>query len=200
MNRYCISFALLLFVLSPNLLQANVITINFENLSDQESVTNQYSGLAFVNTIALTAGISLNEFEFPPYSGSNVVSDDFGPISIIFDTPVTSISGYFTYALPFTLLGFDAGSNQVGSAASAFSNNMALSGDLGSSSNELLFLYFANGISSITIMGDPAGGSFTLDDLTYSPLQSTPVPEPSTISLLFVGSLALIFARNKMNH
>ena len=38
--------------------------IDFETLSDADPVTNQFTGLTFTNTTAITAGISLNEFEF----------------------------------------------------------------------------------------------------------------------------------------
>ncbi|MGI0134777.1 MAG: hypothetical protein ACREBW_07470, partial [Candidatus Micrarchaeaceae archaeon] len=137
----------------PGLLAADTV-LNFESLGDGVSVTTQFSGLTFSNTIALTAGISLDEFEFPPHSGSVVVSDDGGPIGITFAAPVTTFGGYFTYAEPLTLTAFDASSTAVDSATSAFSNNMGLSGDPGSSPNELLSLSFAGGISSVLLEGD----------------------------------------------
>jgi len=128
----------------------------------------------------ITAGISLNEFEFPPHSGTNVAFDDGGVISINFANSVTSFSGYFTYAEPLTILAFNSFSIQVSTIHSAFSNNEALSGDPGSSPNEFLQLSLASGISSITITGDPAGGSFVVDDLSFA---SSFVPEPSSILL-----------------
>ena len=51
------------------------ITLDFEGLPDSTILTTQYPGITFTNAIILTAGISLNEFEFPPHSGMNVVSD-----------------------------------------------------------------------------------------------------------------------------
>jgi hypothetical protein len=145
----------------------------------------------FSNAIILTAGISLNEFEFPPYSGVNVVSDNNGPMAIQFASPILSFSGYFTYAEPLTLAAFDSLSDQVATATSGYSNNMALSGDAGSSPNEFLQVAFANGISSVTITGDPAGGSFALDDATYT-TPGTTVPDPRTFSLLATAFLGLI--------
>src|SRR5258707_545906 len=82
------------------------IVVNFDTLSDGDIVTNQFPGLTFTNAIVLSAGISLNEFEFPPRSGTNVVSDNGGPISILFSSPFVSFGGYFTYLEPVTLLAF----------------------------------------------------------------------------------------------
>jgi hypothetical protein len=185
---------LVLLVLFPVLaaLRASPIILDFEALSDLESVTTQFSPLTFSNTVALTAGISLNEFEFPPASGNVVVSDDFGPITIGFAVPVTRFGGFFTYFVPLTLEAFDSTDTLVDSASSAFSSNLALSGDPGSIPNELLAVTFFGGISRLTITGDPFGGSFTLDDVTYSPV---PVPEPSEVSLLLVGLGCLVALR-----
>ena len=166
-----------------------VITLDFEGFSDSTPLTTQYAGLTFSNATVITAGITLNELEFPPYSGSNVAFDDGGPIVINFASPTLSFAGYFTYADPLTLAGFDVSSTQVGTAVSAFSSNLALSGDLGSSPNEFLSVSFASGISSVTITGDSAGGSFVLDDATYTTPEAT-VPEPSLFPLLLLGAVA----------
>jgi len=158
---------------------------HFDGLSDGATLTNQYAGLTFSNAIVLTAGVSLNEFEFPPHSGTNVVSDNGGPMFISFSTPVESFSGYFTYAEPLTIDAFGAANNLLTSVTSAFSNNETLS-VFGSSPNELLKLSSASGISLVAITGDPAGESFTLDDATYGTTSPT-VPEPSSLSLCLVG-------------
>lgn len=159
-------------------------TLDFESLANLEGVGSQYSGqgATFVNAVALEAGLSLNEFEFPPHSGSVVLIDVGGPISILFNTPVTQVSGFFTYSTGLTLAAYDAANVTLGGVSSAFSKNTALSGDAGSSANEVLALAFASGISKLTITGSPLGGSFTLDDLSFSP-----VPEPNTAVLLALG-------------
>jgi len=175
---------------------SHAATINFDALADGDSVTTQYPGLTFANTIVLSAGISLNEFEFPPHSGSNVVSDNGGPIAIAFSTPVTSVSGFFTYLVPLNLTGYDASNNPVATAASAFQSNLALSGDPGSSPNEPLILVFASGISRVTMQGGSGGGSFVLDDLSYSPVASSGVPEPSTGLLAACALLCAAAARS----
>src|ERR1017187_371454 len=186
----------LLLYLRPLALRADTIIIDFEGFPDSTILTTQYPGLTFSNTIILTAGIGLNEFELPPFSGTNVAFDNNGPISISFASPVLSFSGYFTYAEPLTLAGFNAASTEVASATSAFSSNLALSGDLGSTPNEFLQVSFAGGISSVTITGDPGGGSFALDDATYTTPDTT-VPEPDTIFLLLIGTAGLSALRRK---
>jgi hypothetical protein len=186
-------------LIAVHLTPVSADTVDFEGFPDSTVFTTQYPGLTFSNTIILTSGISLNEFEFPPHSGENVASDNGGPIMIDFSTPIISFSGYFTYLEPLTLDGFDASDVQVASAISMFSNNLAClagppcSGDPGSSPNEFIQVMSAAGISSVMITGDPLGGSFTMDDMTYSSSNSQ-VPEPDCLSLLLIGTVGLFAA------
>ncbi len=185
--------AALLFCSAPRL-SADVFTIDFEGLNAGDILTTQYPGLTFTNAVIGTAGISFNEFEFPPRSGVNVVIDNGGPITIDFGNPITSFSGYFTYAEPLTLSALDTSHNNVASAGSLYSSNDALFGDAGSSPNELIQVNYAGGISSVMITGDPNGGSFTMDDVTYSTTAVvTGVPEVSSLLLLFSVLGVVIF-------
>jgi hypothetical protein len=193
LRLYCPVAFLLLVVAAPLSLNAGTIVIDFEGFPDSTPITTQFPGLTFSNTTVITAGISLNEFEFPPYSGTNVAFDDGGPISVSFTTQLLSFGGYFTYAEPLTLEGFDAGNNQVASAVSLFSNNEALSGDVGSSPNEFLSIVFAGGISSVTITGDPQGSSFVLDNATVT----SAVPEPASTFLVLAAAATLFGVRGK---
>lgn len=176
---------------------SSTITVGFEGFADGTVITTQYSGLTFSNATIATAGISLNEFEFPPHSGMNVVFDDGGPITIDFATPVLSFGGYFTYSVPLTVDAFNVTSSVVASATSAFSNNEALSGDPGSSPNEFLQVSFASGISDVTITGSLTGGSFVLDDATITTSVST-VPESSTLILAVIGAAMLMLFGMRM--
>src|SRR5208283_4167818 len=123
-------FVALIFLI-PRFLHANTIVIDFESFTDSEILTNQIPGVTFTNTVVLTAGISLNEIDFPPHSGVNVVSDNNGPVSISFATPVTEFAAYFTYVEPLTLAAFNATDTQIATALSLFSNNTATGGDPG---------------------------------------------------------------------
>jgi hypothetical protein len=193
--------SLLLFVIiscaaGPTVLRATPATLTFEGFADSSILTNQYVGVTFSNAVILTSGISLNQFEFPPHSGSNVVSDNGGPISIDFATPITSFGGYFTYSEALTIKALNASDVLVGSAASLFTNNLALSGVPGSSPNEFIYMAVAAGISEITINGDLQGGSFTLDDASYSKTL-VPTPEPSSVWMFSFG-LGLCFCLRQM--
>ncbi|WP_281560541.1 S8 family serine peptidase [Thalassomonas sp. RHCl1] len=175
---------------------ATAIPITFDTLSDLEAVTTQYPGLTFSGATVLTAGISLNEFEFPPVSGDNVVFDQFGLIEVLFDTPVFSVSGLFTYSVGLSAAAFDLSNSLLDTDTSSFFNNMALSGEAGSSPNELLSLSSALGISRVIFEGDPFGGSFTLDQFDFTPLD-TSVPEPSVLLITLIALLILVVMRAK---
>jgi hypothetical protein len=185
--RYVLLVAIVLTL--PARAWATPFVIDFESLSELDSVTTQFPGLVFSNATVLTAGSLLNEIELPPHSGVNVVLDDGGPISIVFTSPVLTFGAFFTYAHPLTLSAFDSSSLLLGSTPSASNNNEAVSGDSGSSPNEFLKFTDALGISSVTIAGDLAGGSFVMDDVTITDLPAT-VPEPTTLSLILGGVVA----------
>ena len=177
---------------------ADTVLLDFESLLDGTAVGGSFPSLTFVNAIVLTAGISVNEFEFPPRSGQNLVFDDSGPVSIQFANPVGSFSGYFTYLTTITLTAFDTANATIGSVHSGFTTNLGLSGEPGSEPNEFLTITSALGISSVTIEGHLGGGSFTMDDVGYQPLSSTEVPEPSTASLVLfaLGALWLLYRQH----
>ena len=169
--------------------------ISFDDLPDGTVVTDQYQGLGVTFTGAAIlrpgtiwgSGITLNEFEFPPHSGLNVLGDQVGPIVGQFLTPVTEVGGFFTYLASVTLTAFDDMGNMVGSVTSAFSENFVSSGNL---PNELLQLSYAGGISRFEIAGDPAGVSLTLDDLTF---RSGAAAVPGTTGLSPLLALLLPF-------
>lgn len=171
-------------------------TLGFDSLADLDPVTTQFlpSGVTFANAIALEAGLSLNDGEFPPRSGSVVLADDGGPMTMLFSTPVTEVGAFFTYALPLTLTAWDVLNHVIGSLTSAFANNTALSGEPGSLPNEWLQLAFASGIAKLTVEGDALGSSFVLDDLSFTPT-TLPVPEPGTAVLMAIGLMGLLARR-----
>lgn len=165
--------------------------INFEQFNDGDLLSTQIGGVTFANTIILSAGLSLNELDFPPHSGVNVAADSNGPISISFAAPISSFSGYFTYTSPLTVSGYDGSNNLLASTTSAYSMNYVSSGTPGSSPNEFLQISSTTGFERITLAGDPSGGSFVVDDIAFDSASSA-VPEPSSLAILAIGLGALV--------
>jgi hypothetical protein len=182
---------------------SQALPLDFESVEDLFGtgvvVDNQFAGdgVVFANTIALTAGLSLNELDFPPRSGVTAVSDFGGAMRIDFTSAFYGVEAFFTYYVPITMQAFDPSGALLGQITSAFSSNLApggLGGDPGSSPNERLALQTSSAIAYLLIAGDPLGGSFVMDDFdAQSTPPTTSAPEPST-SLLLGGGLALAAA------
>lgn len=181
--------------------------ITFEGMADMTSISNQLSPIDISNGVVFAAGVSLNELEFPPRSGTNVLVDLNGPIRL---TPqsaqesFSSFAAYFTYMGALTVAGYDAANNLLGSVNSLFASNLAYSGDTGSSANELIQLSFNPGVQKIIITGSALGGSFAMDDLEIAlndVVVVTPsIPEPSTTVLFILGFSLLLIYRQRRQH
>lgn len=188
-NELSLLRALCLGILLPWGAVAHAYVIDFEALADGTPVGLTYPGVAFGNSTVLRSGLSLNEFEFPPRSGQAVAFDVGGAMQLSFAAPVDFFEGFVTYGTQLVITAFDASNAVVTTSTTLFGSNLALSGDAGSLANEQLQLT-GSGIRRIEIAGNPAGGSFVLDDVTFR-LTATPVPEP--MSLLLCGA-ALVAA------
>ena len=164
--------------------------LDFDSFSDSTPLTNQYSslGLTFSNATVISAGISLNELDFPPHSGTNVAFDDGGPINLNFEFPATFVGAYFTYLQPLTIDAFNSHGQLVASAISIYSANDVSSGN---PPNEFLSVS-ASDIADVTFTASPIGGSFTMDDLTLN------IPEPSPLLLVGTGITALTMLRLRL--
>ena len=189
MRRFRYSSLLLLLCSAVTWPARADILLTFENLSEGDIVSNQFTPLGVTvggGPMVVTAGSLLNEIDFPPHSGANVLIDEDGPISFLFAPGVSSVSGFFTYATQLTIDVFDPGGMLLTTGQSAGLTNFG--------SNE--FFEFTGDIGSISIAGLPsgAGPSFTLDDLSFSP-----VPEPSAILLLLPVAAGVLRGLRKSN-
>jgi hypothetical protein len=184
--------------MAPSTVKAVPITIDFESLVESDEVTTQFAdlGLLFSGATTLTSGAvggGLNEIDFPPSSGVNVVYESGATgIRVDFANGATEVSGRFTYIAPLTMTAY-SGATLVGSVTSLFDANF---GSSGNPASELLSLAFADPISHVVFTTTVAGGSFTLDDFFANTVDEVPesVPEPATAGLLLSG-LALAATR-----
>lgn len=102
--------------------------VDFEAFDDATSLATHVPGAAFANAVVLTAGVGLNELEFPPASSVDVASDDGGPVTVTFAGPVRTVVGFVTYRLPLTIRALDAAGATLAVATSRFASNGALTG------------------------------------------------------------------------
>lgn len=176
--------ALSALALIPASQAAIVVTLDFEGLPDQyyADAGAQNLGLAYAgrpggpvfgpDATLLGVGRGLNDFNYPPSSGTTVLFSSFeNAIRVDFTgSPAGAVSTYFRSGTDIFLFAFDAADNLLGQD---FSNpNLApddpaatLSFDAGS---------FA--IRYVIIEGAP--NFFVLDDFTY-----TVIPEPGPYAL-----------------
>jgi hypothetical protein len=174
------------------------ILIDFESLAEFDT-PGLLSGVTFNGAMVLTAGSSVNEIEFPPTSGVNLVYNLLSELRLDFVDAVSNVGGYFTYVGTLTLSAFDASNNLLGVASSLHAENYASSGN---PAQELLQFTSTEAIAYVTIGSAAGPGSFVLDDLSFEVAEgggdpNPPVPEPATVSLVLLGA-AFAAGRQKL--
>jgi hypothetical protein len=170
-----------LFTILP-VAPANAALIDFESLGIDEFVTDQFAaqGILFGNAVTLVAGISLNEIDFPPSSGTNVISGlEFGPLMATLPLGASHVSLQLTTGVPAAVRFFDA--------LDALLGESLVSENLGS--NTLVSFDSLTPISSVSIGDEMFGSAFflTVDDFETA----AQAPEPSLLLLMAAGLLPI---------
>ena len=172
---------------------AAIVVYDFDGLAfpgdPNNPLTTQISGLTFTNTNIYKAGVNLVEDEYPPKSGDMVVAGDNGEITIIFSTPVLSVSGYFTYGDGLSMSAYDSLDHELATVHGHYGSNLRLSGDAGSAPNDFLTYVSTSGpIARVAITGRIATGIFVLDDLTIDTGNTVPEPQTLLLALALLGA------------
>jgi hypothetical protein len=158
--------------------------IDFESLAVDEVVTTQFApdGALFGNAVTLVSGVSLNEIDFPPSSGTNVISGlGSGALGIGIITAAVEVSFQLTTADIAVVSYYDS--------ASALIGQTQVAPNLGS--HTLVQLHAAGApIAGVRIASLATGDAFflTVDDVQVT------VPEPSAFLALAVGLLPVAAA------
>jgi len=194
---------------------SGLTTLEFETypdgtpIEDGAVITTQFAswGVTFVDAptvhkagTVLTAGISLNEWDFPPSSGSNVLAEYEGiGLKGTFSVPMGLVGADFTYNWPIRLVGLGSAGEELGYVDSAFDSNV------GSSlhpPNERLLLSGLGGISSFevwfrSVSGAviPQDGAFTMDHLFFAGVPTNVVPESNLTWVCGAAILGMGVAR-----
>jgi hypothetical protein len=165
--------------------------IDFESLALDEFVTDQFAaqGVLFGNAVTLVAGISLNEIDFPPTSGANVIGGfEFGPLVASLPLGAAHVSLKLTTGVPAAVRFFDS--------LDSFLGESLVGPNLGG--NTLVAFDSLTPIATVSIGDEMFGSAFflTVDDFDAVGR----APEPSMLLLMAFGLLpvAVSVARRRV--
>jgi hypothetical protein len=175
------------------LLYASTITIGFDDLSEGTIVTNQYASSDVAvsgDPWVLTAGSLLDEIDFPPHSGTNVIADVNGPVTFSFAQPASSAGAWFTYTQELTVQFFSPTDSLLDTITECPVTTTCVP-NLGTSL-DIVFTSASPVIGSMVVTSAPdgSGPSFTMDDLTIT---TTPEPPPGILLLLGLALTTAVY-------
>ena len=163
------------------------VFLDFESLADGEFVTSQFAadGITFSNAVTLVAGASLNEIDFPPSSGTHVISGlGAGALTIQFSSLADSVA--------LNIISFDHATVSYFDA----SNALILSNGVGPNLGFATATGTPSGlaIAKVTVANADGNANFLVLDNVIVRLddrQTPPIPEPSAFLTMTCGLLTV---------
>jgi hypothetical protein len=154
------------------------VVVNFEGFSDGALLVSEVPGLTFSGGTVLSAGIGLNELDYPPTSGSNVLAALSGPLSLDFGAP-TAVSAYMVVGEQLSISAFDEFDQLLATHNTPFAANLGA---------PQLFDFSWAGASRYSLQSTQA---FVIDDLNFAAVPA--IPEPSTFALSATSLTVLVW-------
>lgn len=159
---------------------ASAALVTFEGFSDGALLVNEVAGVSISGGTVLSAGIGLNELDFPPNSGVNVLAALSGPLSFDFGVPMAA-SAYIVVSEQLSVNAFDPLGQLLATFNAPFASNLGV---------PALFDFSWAGASRYALV---SAQGFVIDDLRFDagPLE---VPEPSSLALTAIAVSGLGWA------
>jgi hypothetical protein len=184
--------------------------ITFEGWPNGTSLTTQYPNVTFNGAVILgPAALDLSDpitgqpwVPYPPHSGTNLIYDPNGTLTLTFSSPVNFVNGYFTYTNGVVMTAYNSSNTLLATAQAGASPSIPYNWVPAPSDpihnpppNQLIGITLATpSISSVVIssLDNSIPDSYVFaDDISFTgSINLNPVPEPSSVILLGVVFLA----------
>lgn len=156
---------------------AHAALVDFESFNDGDLIVSEVPGVVVSGGTVLSAGIGLNELDFPPSSGFNVLAALSGPLTFNFGVAVTA-SAFLVSAEQVSVSAFDALGALLDTFDAPFASNLGAP----------QWVDFSRPGASRYALA--SAQPFVIDDLNFNAAPFG-IPEPSSLALC-VATLAAL--------